>query len=130
MAIGSWCGMVFQVSGDVVRTYDEYTRSTEARWGVHDVFNAKPRPQFGGQGQDEINFTMHLSKDLGVNPAVEIQKLRDKVDKGEYGPFIRNGKPEGQGDWYAESIEETDLHIGHNSEIMYADVAVVLKEYF
>ena len=130
MTVGSWGDVVFEVRGSKVETYDEYVRTAEGRWGLHDVINSKPRPQFGGPGQDEINLLIRLSSDMGVDPRAEMEKLRRAVAAGTHAPFLRNGKPESQGDWYIESAEETDLVVGRNGAVQFAEMALILKEYF
>ncbi len=129
MNLGSWGDFVFEVRGDKVRTYDEYMRTTTGRWGLHEVTNGKPRPQFGGPGQDEISLVIRLHRSLGANPGEEAERLRRAVDEGAHAPFIRNGRPESQGDWYIESIEEAD-HAVSPRGVEYSELAVIMKEYF
>lgn len=132
MVVGSWGGIIFEVRGspDRVRTYDEYTRTAASRWGVHEVLNAKPRPQFGGPGQHEVSLVIRLSADLGVNPRQEMDRIRAAADSGMVAPLIRKGRPESQGLWYIESAEEADLHVNGKGEVVFAEMTVVFKEYF
>lgn len=129
MNLGSWGDFVFEVRGEKVRTYDEYTRTTEPRWGIHEVMGRKPRAQFGGAGLDGISLVIRLASSLGVNPQQEAARMRKAADDGRRAPFIRHGKPESQGDWYIESVEETDIRVGR-SGVDYAELAVVWREYF
>lgn len=132
-SLGSWGSFVFEVRGDlnrtIVRTYSDYTRATESRWGVHEVMNTKPKPQYGGPGQDEISIVIRLSADLGVNPKQEADRLRAAAEQGVVAPFIRNGRPESQGNWYIESLEETDLHVSRRG-VDFCELNVTFKEYF
>lgn len=132
MVVGSWGSIVFEVRGspDKVRTYDEYTRTAESRWGIHEVLNAKPRPQFGGPGQHEVSLVIRLSADLGVNPRAEMSRIFTAADNGETAPLIRKGIPESQGLWYIESAEETDKQVNGRGDVVFAEMTVVFKEYF
>ena len=129
MVVGSWGSIVFEVRGRVVRTYDEYKRTTAGRWGIHDVMDSKPKPQYGGPGQDEVSLTIRFSSDMGVNPRYEMSRIRAAVASGMHAPLLRGGVPESQYTWYAESAEETDIRVGRNGAVQFAEMVLVLKEY-
>ncbi|TGV23874.1 hypothetical protein EN829_044785, partial [Mesorhizobium sp. M00.F.Ca.ET.186.01.1.1] len=70
--IGSFGSLIFEVTHEKVRTFDELTRSATARWSKHERFGQKPRSEFLGPDLDSISFKMRFDAQYGVNPKSEM----------------------------------------------------------
>lgn len=121
--------MVFEVSSNRVRTFDDFSRSGSGRWAVHEIVGQKPKAEFLGPGQEELSFSMYLSAHLGVNPEVEMQKLRAMRDTGKTAALIVGGKPITQNFFSLESLRESHKVFSGKGKLITAEVEVVLKEY-
>jgi phage protein U len=127
--IGTLGDIVFEVSRDKVRTFDNLTRKGAARWATHDVVGKKPVREFIGQGLESISFTMHLSVSLGVNPLAEINKLRELRDKGTPMELVLNGTSISDNLWVLEDLSEDWRKLDNKGILLFADVDVSLQEY-
>lgn len=126
--IGSLGTVIFEVSANKVKTFDEKKRSGSGRWAVHDIISKKPEPEFLGPGQEQISFTIRLSATSHINPDTELEKLRKMRDTGELSLLILGGKPVSQNFWLVESLDE-DQRTFFQGRLMVAYVTVTLKEY-
>jgi phage protein U len=129
MGIGSFAGIVFEVSADKVLTINDLSRSGSARWAVHDVNQKKPMPEFLGPGQDGMPFKIILKASHGVNPEETVNILRNFKDTGQVSSFILGSKPVGDGFWYLDDMSEGYKSIDKEGRILSIDVTVTLKEY-
>lgn len=127
--IGSLGDVVFEVSTDKVRTFDDFSRSGSARWATHDIIGQKPLTEFSGPGQEEISFSMHLSAGLGINPSVELQKLRTMRDTGKVVPLIIGTAPISSSYWGIENLDEKHSTYDNKGRLIVAQVDVKLREY-
>lgn len=128
--IGSLGDIIFEVSDEVVRTFDEYMQKTAGRWYVHHPIHSNPRAEFLGPEQGEIEFTMRLSDSLGISPREEKEKIETLVRTGKHTPFMLANKPVSYGDWYVEACETTFQWINGKGEVSYADMILIVKEYY
>lgn len=127
--IGSLGDIVFEVSTDKVRTFDNLKRKGSGRWAVHDVVGKKPVREFIGQGAESISFSMQLSTALGVTPRDEIDKLRELRDKGTAVEFVLNGSSVGDNLWVVEDLSEDWRRLDNTGQLIYAELSVSLQEY-
>ena len=127
--IGSFGEVVFEVSSEKVRTFDNFSRSGSGRWVNHDIISLKPMPEFIGPGQEEISFLVRLDTALGVDPRSELQKLRNMRDAGEVSVLIIGGEPITNNLWALESISEKHKTFSGSGYLIKADAELVLKEY-
>jgi len=127
--IGSYGEIVFEVSMDRVRTFDNFTRSGSGRWENHDIISLKPMPEFIGPGQEDISFSIRLDAAMGLNPENELQKLRDMRDTGEVAQLIIGSKPVTNNLWLLESLQEQQRVFDNKGRLILADVELSLKEY-
>lgn len=130
MNIGTFGDIVFEVSDETVRTFDKYVQTTAGRWEVHEPISSNPRPEFLGQAQGEVKFTIRLSASLGVNPRAEKERIEQIVREGKHAPLMIARRPVSDGDWYIESCETTYIWVNSKGEVEYADITLSVKEYF
>lgn len=92
MSLGTWGDVVFEVSADLMRTWQDMKRSGEARWARHEVYAGKPLPEFIGPGLDSLTMSVRLDALRGVTPADEIKTLREQRDIGAVHPLMIGGE--------------------------------------
>jgi len=130
MTIGSWGDLVFEVSGDIAKTFQELTEKSAGRWAEHETINTAPLSEFLGPGLDELDITITFSKMLGVNPQESYDALREAVRKGEYHPFILGGFPLSGNFWRINDVSGASSMFGpRDGEILWMECGVSLKEY-
>ena len=129
MLIGFLGTIPFATSSRSVRTFDEYKRSSSARWSKHDLVNQKPVLEFLGPDTEKISFKMLLRADLGVNPATELARLRRLRDRGTVLPLMIGFKSIGSNFWVIESLDYTVKHWTRFGQLYSVEVTVTLQEY-
>lgn len=129
MRIGSFAGVVFEVSSKKALTFDDLSRSSSARWAVHDINLQKPLPEFVGAGQESVSFKVLLKGTHGVNPESTMKALRAFRDAGKYSSLIIGSKPVTSGYFYLEDIQETHRNIDNRGVSHTIEATLTLKEY-
>lgn len=127
MSIGTFGPVTFEAAEKKVRTFDEFKRTTSAKYEEHAVIGAKPLLEFLAPGLDAVTFQMVFSAALGLNPAKEAQTLRDIVQKHQYYPLIIGSKS--LGNFVAEQLTETWRHVDNRGNPLHIAMDVTLKEY-
>lgn len=127
--IGSFAGVVFEVSSQKILTFDEFEREGESRWYEHEIIGRKPAPEFLGPGLERIKFVVKVSSVLGVNPADVIRKLRAARDNGVYSKFIIGNAPISSSSWVLTELREIHKTRGANGLLVSADLELTLVEY-
>lgn len=127
--IGSFGDIVFEVSDKKIQSFDEFQRTTEARWEKHNIHGYKPILEFSGPNIDPISFKIIFRAELGVNPEVQMAKLREFTRKGKKALFIRGKKPISINYWVIEKIVETHKQIDNQGNVLYIEAKIDLLEY-
>ena len=127
MSIGTFGPLTFETSERRIRTFDAFKRKTGAKFEEHAIIGLKPKLEFTAPGLDDISFQVVFSAYLGLNPAKEIDSLREIVQKGEYHPLIIGGKTLGK--FVIESVAEAWNHVDNKGNLLDAAVDISLKEY-
>lgn len=127
--IGTYGDVVFVASADLIRTFQNFTRSTGARWAVHEIHLKYPKAEYLGPGQDSISFTMPFDMRYGINPRAELDKLLDMARSGRVGTLTIGGKDLGVGWWYIESVNQVWKATDNLGNIITAEADLTLKEY-
>ena len=127
MSIGTFGPLTFETSEKRIRTFDAFKRKTGAKFEEHAIIGLKPKLEFTAPGRDDISFQVVFSAYLGLNPAKEIDSLREIVQKGEYHPLIIGGKTLGK--FVIESVAEAWNHVDNKGNLLDAAVDISLKEY-
>jgi len=130
MVIGSWGNFVFEVSGDIAKTFQELTEKSSGRWTEHETINTAPLSEFLGPGLDELEMSIIFTVMLGVNPQENYDALRTAVRRGEYHPFILGGIPLSGNFWRINDISGASTMFGpRDGKVMWMETSVTLKEY-
>jgi len=127
--IGSFGGVTFEVSHNKIVTFDDFSRSGDARWSEHDVMNRKPISEFLGPGQESVSYVLTLKRSLGADPEAVVKTLRSFRDNGKVGTFVIGSKPISSNYWYIASLQEKDPLIDGKGRVHEREVTVNLKEY-
>jgi len=130
MVIGSWGDLVFEVSGEIAKTFQELTEKSSGRWAEHETLNTSPLSQFLGPGLDELELSIIFTTMLGVKPQEEYEKLRTAVRNGEYYPLILGGFPLSGNFWRIDEISGDSSVFGpRDGNVMWMEVGITAKEY-
>lgn len=127
MSIGNLGDVIFEVSANRVRTFDQFKRSSKARFARHDLMESKPRLQHVGSDLDEISFEIRLDIGLGINPEKELEKIRAILASGEDQLLMVGSKKVGR--FVLESAEEAWPKVDHDGHIIVATVTLKLVEF-
>ena len=127
--IGAFGEILFEVSSFRVLTFDGYKRKTAHKYATHEVHNRVSILESVGMEPEEISLEILLHNGLGVNPAEELERLREMCRAGQPNYLIIG----------AEAINGTQFVITELSEdvkvwsavgtINEAKVQVKFKEY-
>jgi len=131
MLIGSWGpDLVFEVSGEMAKTFAEFTQKSSGRWTEHNPINSKPLSEFLGPGLDELEMKMTFTKMLGVDPKDSYEKIRKAVRKGENHPMILGGIPLSGNLWYIKEMTgEMTFFAPGTGKILWMELSLVIREY-
>ena len=125
--IGLYGPIVF-VTGVIV---DDMKKSVAARWGTHEIWQAKPVLEYAGPSLIEISFKISLLKPFTIDPTGSIVALQEIMDLATPLPLILGLLPLGRGSslFIMESLEVEYLYFFQGGGIMGANCDVKLKEY-
>jgi phage protein U len=130
MVIGSWGSLVFEVSGNIARTFQELTEKSSGRWAEHETINTAPLSEFLGPGLDELEISIIFTTMLGVDPQKSYEDLRAAVRKGEYYPLILGGFPLSGNFWRVNEVSGTSTVFGpRDGAIMWMGCSMTVREY-
>ncbi len=74
--IGAFADLVFEVSGEKVLTFDEFKHDVKSRYARHELINQPPVLEWLGSDTQKITLTVTLTTALNVNPADEIETVK------------------------------------------------------
>ncbi|MDR1219566.1 MAG: phage tail protein [Treponema sp.] len=130
MVIGSWGDLVFEVTGNIARTFQELSQKSSGRWAEHETINTAPLSEFLGPGLDELEIAIIFTTMLGVDPRESYEGLRAAVRKGECHPLILGGVPLSDNLWRLTEISGNSTVFGpRDGEILWMELSVTAKEY-
>lgn len=125
--IGILGSVIFEVSTDYIKTFDNFSRESQARYAKHDVLGIKPVKQYIGPELDKIKFKMQLSLTFGTNPLQEISTLRDYMGKGEVVTLIIGNT--NLGNFTIQNINEDWTVVDKKGNLISAQMEIELEEY-
>ena len=83
MVIGSYGGLIFEVSALKILTFDGYKRQVKAKYAEHEILNRPAVLEFLYRELEEISLTIKAISQLGVTPEEVALTLRDMCQRGE-----------------------------------------------
>ena len=128
-ALGALGDIAFTVSSSKVVTFNNLKQNTKGRYTSHDVIGQKPILEYIGPDLEEITFTMQFAMQAGVEPRIEVAKVREKCQKAEPLYFVLNNQTVGENPWIIESVGESVNTVDNLGRIIVTEIEVTLKEY-
>lgn len=125
--IGSLGGIVFSVSTNQVKTFDDLKRSGSAKYASHNRHLKDTLLEFTGNDPDKITFSMNLSVFLGVDPQSEIAALRAAKHAGRIMHLVIGRQS--YGNWVINSLSEDYDRVDNKGNVLIANVSVSLTAY-
>lgn len=128
MSVGALGNITFTVSENLLRTFNNFSRTSSIKIVEHQVMNQqKPILEYSGKELEAITFGIQLSVGGNLNPKTEISKLREIMYSGEAQAFILNNKIIGE-KWIITQVAESNTVFGNSGEQLRADATLTLKE--
>lgn len=125
--IGTLGGVVFSVSTNQVKTFDDLKRSGSAKYASHNRHLKDTLLEFTGNDPDKITFTMALSAFLGVDPQAEISNLQAAKRAGRIMQLVIGRQS--YGNWVITSLSTDYDRIDNKGNVLIANVNVSLTAY-
>jgi phage protein U len=125
--VGSFGLVVFQVSEHALALVRNVQRKTSVRIEEHQVVGAKPRLEFIAPELDQTSFKVFWTATFGVNPRLEISKLRELCSAGSAQYLILGG--ENFGRHVLLEVTEDWKRSGPDGAPIAAEVSLNFKEY-
>ena len=117
--IGSLGSLVFSVSENTVRTFDELSWKVSAKYATHDRHIKRDVLEFLGPEPGTISFKMAFSVFHGTNPLNEIK----------ISTLVLGGKKYGSYKWVITGVSSTLKRYDNKGNCWAATADVTLKEY-
>lgn len=127
--IGSFGPVVFVVSREATRTFDELRRTASSRWAKHELIGKKPLTQYIGPGLDTVSFTMRFLASARINPRKEMDALIKLERSGKAVPLIIGGKGMGTGLWIITGLDLGYEKIDARGNVIVGSASISLEEY-
>lgn len=127
--IGTWGGLVFGVSRNQIKTFNDLKWDISAKYATHDRHLKAALLEFTGTDLEEISFSMLFSVFLGTEPLTEINNLAAKVRAGTVDRLVIGSNPYGQSRWVIDKISnQLDKYDGKGN-LWAAKVGITMKSY-
>ncbi|GHV45290.1 hypothetical protein FACS1894204_04010 [Synergistales bacterium] len=127
--IGSLGDVVFEVSSESVKTFEDLSTQYGAKYAQHDIHGKKGLLEFTGLDPTTMSLKILLSTALAITPKDEITALLEMLNAGKAIPFILDGEPQGDGLWVIESMGVEHKTLSNKGTLVLAEVSLNLKEY-
>jgi hypothetical protein len=127
--IGALGDVVFVVSADTIRTFEDLSRSTASRWAKHEIIGRKPKLEYIGPDTDTISFKMRFDVAYGMNPRKEMEALLELARSGKAVPLVIGGKGLGVNKWVVKSVTQNWVHVDNRGNVLVGVAEVTLEEY-
>ena len=127
--IGSFGSLVFSVSANTVKTFDELSWKMSAEYATHNRHIKRDVQEFLGPEPGSISFTMAFSVFRGMNPLSERKKLHKMVNQGIIGRLVIGGKVYGSYKWVISEISSELKRYDNKGNCWTATAQVSMKEY-
>lgn len=127
--LGSFGGITFIVSENIIRTFDGMKWDVSAKYATHDRHLQSDLLEFLGPEPDGITFTVKLSAFLGTNPMQEVKKLRQMTRTGQAERLVLGSQVYGSYKWVITKLSVSMQTFDSRGNCLAADVSLTLKEY-
>lgn len=127
--IGTWGDIVFSVSKDAVKTFDDMKWDVGAKYEAHDRHLKEPLAEFTGPEAEDIGFTMYFSVFTGVNPIKEIAALLTATRQGKVNRLVIGTKAYGTYKWAITKVSNELKRFDNQGNLLAASVSVSMQSY-
>lgn len=93
MTIGTYGGVVFEVSANKTLTFQRLSENAGAKFAAVNLLRGKPRSQYIGANLQTVDIEILLRADLGIKPREAIQRLKSLSEEGEAEMLVIAGQP-------------------------------------
>lgn len=129
MIVGSFGDLIFKVSAEQVQTFDTMSWQNDVRWSEHERYLNDPLPEFLGNQNDKMTFSIFLTVFAGTNPIAEITKLLNMERSGEPHFLVIGKKGYGKGRWVIQKSIIDMKRFDNHGNLLEASVSVTLLAY-
>ena len=127
--IGALGDLVFSVSEKTVKTFDQISWKSSAKYATHDRHIVRDVLEYLGPEPNSIDFQMAFSAFHGTNPLKEINKLNSMVENGLVERLVIGGRVYGSYKWVITAVSSTLKRYDNKGNCWAAVAKVTLKEY-
>ena len=127
--IGVLGEIIFEVSDSVIKTIKDMKWSGSAKYATHMRVGTNALTEFVALEPDKLSFSILLSKNLGVEPHEELNKLWKYERSGEAVPLTIGEKGYGKYRWNVISHEAKNFRYDGSGNVIEMTVSVSLQEY-
>lgn len=129
MVIGAFGGLVFEVSGLKVLTFDGYKRTVKAKFASHEIIGRPAVLEFVGRELEEITITIKTMSTLGVTPEEVALTLRDMSQRGEPNYLIIGETVYTENEMVITDVTESVKYWTGGGNVIANQLDVTFKEY-
>lgn len=127
--IGSFCGIVFEVSSKKVLTPKNITHTASSSWALHNRIGLKPKTEKTGNALQKVSFTIVINAAHGVKPRTTLAKIKSICDNGTLGYLIIGSQIVGGCRYRLTQYSDTWNTVFSRGELSKATVQITLEEY-
>ncbi len=129
MIVGCLGNIAFKVSGDFVRTLNNFQWSGNANYSTHKRHLGDALVEFTGLQPDSITFDVLLSSELGVNVMEDCVRIWDYERQGKTLPLVIGDKAYGKYRWVIKSHKIKGESFDKRGNLSSAKLSLTLMEY-
>ncbi len=126
MIVGTLGTVTFEVSPDVVATFNNFSWSGTANYGQHQVHGGKAVPEYVGRNSDQITFDVVFSAFLGVTPKAQMDKFAGMLKSGIAYPLVLGTDVYGK--WLVSGLSRSFDLIYKDGALISAKAKITLLE--
>lgn len=126
--VGALGDVVFSVSRNQIRTFDELKWDSGAKYAFHARHLQTPLAEFTGLDTDTLSFSMSFSLPLGIIPLKELEKLSTALKAGKAMRLILGTDVYGTR-WIITKLSRTLSRFDNHGNLIAAKASVSLSAY-
>ena len=127
MKVGCLGDIVFEVSAGVIKTVRDVSISGSANYQKHQRHLDKELLEFVGSESDSITLSVRISKQLGVDPIKELEKISKYIKEGK--SVLLTLGTRSYGKWVITKHKTKYEFFDKYGNVICADTTLTLSEY-
>lgn len=128
MKVGCLGDIVFQVSDDVIKTFQKFEHSGSARLSTHNLQGRRGVVEYTGADPETVSLSFRLSKYLGVDPYFDLHRVENYCREG-VALRLMIGTYQVGDRWLIKSFKYTGERFDGRGDLIDASVSVSLLGY-